>query len=114
MNLKKLAEKSQGTPQPTSIDPDDTDDLEKLKQSVMMDSAIQGSFYFIIGCVWSFMKLKGYEEMDPQEVFRRLKEMKGLTKQELQDSDDPLHEFLLFYYFNDEKRDTEVPKEEQS
>lgn len=100
MGLKDLAQKTESKgeiPQENAEDMSEKD-IEMIKQSVAVDSAIQGSFYFISGCVHTFMRLKGYDEIAPDELFKRLKEIKGLTKQELEGSEDPLHEFLLFYF----------------
>ena len=95
MNLKDIANKNQVS-QETS-----DEDIEKLKNAVAVDSTVQGSFYFISGCVYTFMKINGYEQIEPDDLFKRLKDMKGLTKEQLEESDDPLKKFLLFYFYDE-------------
>lgn len=112
MGLKDLAEKSYDVDHQSSMVNID-DELQELKKSVAIESAIEGSFYFISGCVYTFMKMRGYDQIDPDDLFKRLREMKGIDRDELKNSDDPLKKFLLFYYY-DEIGDKEIQEKQRS
>lgn len=95
MSLKDIAKQSEeGSKKVDTTE----EDMEKLKSSMLVDSAIQGSFYFLFGSLNTFLRLKGYEKIPPEKAFKELKEMDKMDREQLEESDDPLHKFLLFYF----------------
>lgn len=101
MSLKDISEQTQEKPAPE-------EELDKVKASMMMDSMIEGSMYYLFGCLFTYYKLNEWEPIDPEQAvteLRALKEIDGIdtdddVKEFLENSDEKLHQFLRWYMYD--------------
>lgn len=117
-NLKNIAQKQQGRSKENPHQPDkefekeqkkkrsedgEMSEMEKVKSSMLADEAISGSFYYLFGVVFAYFKLNGYTPPPPQNVMEEFKKLNKIDKENqkeyLENSDDPFHEFLRWYFW---------------
>ena len=88
----------------------------QIQNSVILESAIEGSVYFLYGCVYTYYRLKGLEIEAPDVVMKKLKSVPKFTDEDekkrfLANSDEKIHQFLHWYFY-DKERDSEVKEKD--
>lgn len=104
MGLKDISE------QADSKNVSEEEELDKVKASVMMDSMVEGSMYYLFGCLYTYYKLNDWEPIEPEQAVSELKMLKedvgdrDQVEEFLGNSDEKLHQFLYWYMY-DSRRD---------